>query len=141
MFVPARYRIRFYDCPNDLNPAERELRISPTTTVRELVSKIWGCFVGRFLHTNSLQRSRGLNMSSSNLARQVHDINQQKVGPPPPTTRLPGFYVELYAERDHKKGSVFSRAAFKRQKHLANTSGMVRYQTRSVSQRQGRKVT
>ncbi|KAK6499451.1 hypothetical protein TWF506_004080 [Arthrobotrys conoides] len=36
------YRIRFSDCTCDLNPAERELRISPTTTVKELVSKTWG---------------------------------------------------------------------------------------------------
>ncbi|KAF3103047.1 hypothetical protein TWF594_000988 [Orbilia oligospora] len=139
MFVPARYRIRFYDCPNDLNPAERGLRISPTTTVRELVSKIWGGEVFAYQFAAEIQRIEYVKLQFGTPSPRHKPAES---GTTTTTTRrLPGFYVELYAERDHKKGSVFSRAAFKRQKHLANTSGMVRYQTRSVSQRQGRKVT
>ncbi|KAK6351968.1 hypothetical protein TWF718_005116 [Orbilia javanica] len=128
--VPVRYRIRFPDTVSELEPAERELRISPATTVRQLVSKTWGvlreeCFAYRF--AEDIRKIEYIKFQFGTPSSR--DQSAQ-------ATRPPGFFVELYAERDREKGCVFSRATLRRHKHFLRTQGKPRYQTRSVSRGQ-----
>lgn len=131
IIVPVCYRIIFYDNSSELNPTEGELHISPTTTVRQLVSKTWReeCFAYEF--AAEIKKIEYVKFRFS-MPSSRHE--------PTDTMRLLGFFVELYAERGHEEDSVFSKAALRKQKRFANAQGKPRYQTRSVSQGQGRKT-
>ncbi|KAK6510223.1 hypothetical protein TWF481_004939 [Arthrobotrys musiformis] len=132
--VPVRYRLQFHDCHSVLHPSESVLHISPTTTVGQLVSKTWGVL-------RDMCFARPPDCACEEIEK-IEYLKFQFGAPslrhePAPCPRPPGFFVELYAGRNHQKGRVFSRAARQRHKLFAETQGKPRYKTRSVSQRQG----